>query len=88
MKLPINSTAALAVIAIGVAIFELVRSHGSGNFRIPAIILIVIVLLLGFRYAMRRQARKRAERLNAVPKHPLGLSDEPPPEHRAENGHR
>ena len=52
MKLRVNLTAALAVVA----------------------------LLLGARWASQRQARKRAEILKAVPRRPLGLSEDSPDE--------
>lgn len=75
MKVRLNSTVALTLVAVAVAVFEVIRS--GGNFRVPAFILIVIALLLGARYAARRQAQRRDEMLKAVPKHPLGISDEP-----------
>jgi hypothetical protein len=38
-------------------------------------IVFLLLGLLGARYAARRQARKRADLLKAVPKRPLGLDD-------------
>jgi hypothetical protein len=36
----------------------------------------VVLALLIARFAVRRQARKRAELLKAVPRRPLGLDDD------------
>ena len=75
MKLRLSLTGALMVIALALAAVELIRFGARGS-RINPGVLVIIVLLLAARYAARRQARKRSEILKAVPRRPLGLSDE------------
>jgi hypothetical protein len=71
MKLRVNLTAALAVVALVLAAVQSRLSRGW---------LIFIALLLAARWASQRQARKRAEILKEVPRRPLGLSEDSPDE--------
>jgi hypothetical protein len=75
VKLRVSLTGALMVIALTLAVVELIR-FGAGGSRINPGVLVIIVLLLAVRYAARRQAKKRSEILKAVPRRPLGLSDD------------
>jgi len=77
VKLRINMTAALAVIALAIAIAEFVGPAGLRNIRISPTVLVIAALLLAARYGVKRQAKKREEILKEVPRHPLGLSDDP-----------
>ncbi len=70
MRIRENLTIVLAVVALGLAVAQMIRPFG---LRVQPGILIFIALLLGLRYAMYRQARKRAESLKNIPKRPLGL---------------
>ncbi|HLX45825.1 MAG TPA: hypothetical protein VKR43_20420 [Bryobacteraceae bacterium] len=75
MKFRDNLTIALALIAFGLSIAQLIHPFG---FVIHPGILLVIALLLALRYAMRWQAKRRGEILKEVPPRPLGLTDEDP----------
>jgi hypothetical protein len=66
-----------ALLALGLAIFELLAPAGWHVARVSPGALLVIAALLGVRYAARRQAQKRAEILKAVPNRPLGLETPP-----------
>ncbi|MGH9666444.1 MAG: hypothetical protein ACRD9L_18620 [Bryobacteraceae bacterium] len=44
---------------------------------VKVILVLIVLLLIGARFAVRRQARERAELLKAVPRRPLGLDDDP-----------
>jgi hypothetical protein len=70
-----NLTIALALIAFGLSIAQMVHPFG---FVIHPGILLVIGLLLALRYAMRWQAKRRSQILKEVPPRPLGLADEDP----------
>jgi hypothetical protein len=65
MKLRVNLTAALAVIALTLSAAQSRVSRGW---------LILVALLLGARWAAQRQTRKHKEILKAIPRRPLGLS--------------
>jgi len=71
-------TAVLAVIALVLAIAQFVAPFGPRVFRISPGILVIAALLLAARYGAHRQAKKRDEILKAVPRRPLGLSDDSP----------
>jgi hypothetical protein len=75
VKLGLSLTGALMVIALTLAVAEFI-SFGARGSRLNPGVLVIIVLLLGARYAARRQAQKRSEILKAVPRRPLGLSDD------------
>ena len=78
MKFHENLTIALALIAFGLSIAQMIHPFG---FVVHPGILLVIGLLVGLRYAMRWQAKKRADILKTVPPRPLGLSEgEPAPD--------
>ena len=64
----------LAAAAICLAIAQAIHPFGR---RIPPALLIVVALLLGLRWAMRRQSRVWRDKLKEVPRHPLGISDDP-----------
>jgi hypothetical protein len=68
-----NLTIALALIAFGLSVAQMIHPFG---FVIHPGILLVIALLLVLRYAMRWQAKKRGDILKTVPPRPLGLSDD------------
>jgi hypothetical protein len=70
-----NLTIALALIAFGLSVAQMI--HPFGLVIHPGILL-VIALLLVLRYAMRWQAKKRGDILKTVPPRPLGLSDDKP----------
>ena len=76
LKLGVSLTVALAVVALSLALVQFINPAGPRMSRISPGFLIVIALLLGARYAARRQARKREEILKAVRRRPLGLSDD------------
>ena len=61
-----------AVVVLALAIYAALN---PGSSRLSPAALFVIALLLGVRYAARRQAQKRAQTLKEVPKHPLGLDE-------------
>ena len=65
-----------AVLALALAIVELLQPAGSRLTRLSPGILLVIAALMGARTALRRQAQKRQELLKEVPKRPLGLDDD------------
>ena len=78
MNLRANLIPALAVVALCVALFELVSPLFGmrANGRIRPFSLILIALLLLGRHAVYRQTQKRSEILKDVPERPLGISDE------------
>jgi hypothetical protein len=76
VKLRLNLTLVLGAIALALAVIEWIHPFG-GRSRISPGIVVVILLLVGVRYAARHQAQKRADILKAVPEQPLGLSDAP-----------
>jgi len=83
LKLRSNLTLVLAVIALALALLRGFRAFGTGSFGTGpvALVVVLILVLLGARYAMERQKKlKRDEILKAVPKRPLGLSDHGPDE--------
>jgi len=75
VKLRLNLTTILAAVALSLAVIEWIHPLGARP-RISPLILVVILLLVGVRYAARQQAQKRAEIRKAVPDRPLGLSDD------------
>ena len=64
----------LALILLVAGIVQWVRPFSAAPVNPKLMILAAVLLLL--RYAAVRQHRKRQELLNAVPKHPLGISDD------------
>ncbi len=76
MKLRVSLTGALVFIALSLAVVQFINPFGARMPRVSPGFLILIALLLAARYAARRQAQKRAEILKAVPRRPLGLSDD------------
>jgi len=68
-----NLTIALALIAFGLSIAQMIHPFG---FVVHPGILLVIALLVVLRYAMRWQAKRRTDILKDVPPRPLGLSDD------------
>lgn len=79
MKIRENLTLALAVVALLLAILQMIHPIG---FNIHPWMLIVVAVLLGLRHLLRRQKQNRDALLKSVPPHPLGIADEPP-DHRA-----
>jgi hypothetical protein len=73
VKLRENLTLVLAVLALLLAVVQMVHPFG---FNIHPWMLIVVALLLGMRHVMRRQKVNRADVLKEVPPHPLGIADE------------
>lgn len=73
MKLRENLTLALAVVALLLAIVQMIHPFG---FNIHPWMLIVVALLLVLRHLMRRQRRNREDLLKTVPPHPLGIVDD------------
>lgn len=61
-----------AVVVLGLAIYAALN---PGATRLSPAALFFIALLLGIRYAARRQAQKRQQVAKEVPKHPLGLDE-------------
>ncbi len=76
MKLRGNLTLVLAVLALLLAVVEMIHPFG---FNVHPWMLIVVALLLGLRHAMRRQKMNRDALLKEVPPHPLGIADEDRP---------
>jgi len=74
VKLRENLTLVLAVLALLLAIVQVVHPFG---FNIHPWMLIVVALLLGLRHVMRRQKMNREALLKEVPAHPLGITDDP-----------
>jgi hypothetical protein len=74
VKLSGNLTLVLAVLALLLAVVQIVHPFG---FNIHPWMLIVVALLLGLRHVMRRQKMNREALLKEVPPHPLGIEDEP-----------
>ena len=74
MKLRGNLTLVLAVLALVLAVVQMVHPFG---FNIHPWMLIVVALLLALRHLMRRQKVNRTDFLKEVPPHPLGIADEP-----------
>ena len=64
----------LGAVALGLVVIQFFRPLGST--RIPPGILLLFVLIVVLRQAVRRQGRKREDVLKDVPRRPLGLSDE------------
>ena len=92
MKVRLNLTTILAAVALSLAVIEWIHPFG-GRPRLSPSIVVVILLLVGVRYAARQQAQKREEIMKAVPDRPLGLSDDaarelPHPDHRQYPGDR
>jgi hypothetical protein len=76
VKLRENLTIVLAVVALGLSVAQLI--HPFGLVIHPGL-MAMIALLLGLRYAMQWQnKKKRAGLLKSVPERPLGLSDDDP----------
>lgn len=73
MKLRDNLTLTLAVLALLLAIAQMIHPIG---FNIHPWMLIVVALLLGLRHLMRKQKQSRDELLKDVPAKPLGIVDE------------
>jgi hypothetical protein len=73
-----NVIPALAVVALSVALFELVSPFFGipSNGRIRPYSLILIAILLLARHAVYLQTKKRSEILKDVPERPLGISEE------------
>ncbi|HLJ18406.1 MAG TPA: hypothetical protein VKV15_28205 [Bryobacteraceae bacterium] len=46
------------------------------DFRTKLVLGVIVLLLIVARFAIRRQAGKRAEMLKSVPRRPLGLTDD------------
>lgn len=74
MRLRTNFALALALVVLGLAIFEF--ANPSRQNRIGPGTLLFIALLLGLRYVFARQAQKRSHAAKDVPPRPLGLTDE------------
>ena len=85
MKLPAHLTMVLAVVALGLAIAQTIHPFG---LRIHPGVMLVVALLLGLRYVLRRNTQKRAEMLRDVPRRPLGILDEENAAENAEDGRR
>jgi hypothetical protein len=64
----------LGAVALGLVVVQFFRP--LGNVRIPPGILLLFVLIVLLRQAVRRQGQKRTDVLKEVQKRPLGLSDE------------
>jgi hypothetical protein len=76
VKLRLNFTLLLGVVALTLAVIQWIHPFG-GQPRISPVIIVVILLLVGARYAARQQTQKRAELMKEVPERPLGLSEDP-----------
>ncbi len=50
--------------------------------RVQPMLMFLIALLLALRWLLQRQARRRAEWIEKVPDHPLGLGDDSPRQHK------
>ena len=61
-----------ALIVLGLAIYAALN---PGSTRLSPAALFVVALLLGVRYAIRRQAQRKGQVLKEVPKKPLGLDE-------------
>jgi hypothetical protein len=73
----LNTTVVLAVIVLALGVVQWIHPL-PGLARVnPGVSFIVAALLLA-RYAARRQALRRMKILDAVPRRPLGLSDDSP----------
>ncbi len=72
MKLRGNLTLAMAVVALLLAVAQMIHPIG---FNIHPWMLIVVALLLALRHVMRRQKQNRDAILKEVPPNPLGLED-------------
>ena len=70
MKLRLNLTFVLAVAALGLVGYQMVQHHLSPLY------LIILVVLFGGRFYVRKQIRTREQILKDVPRHPLGLSED------------
>lgn len=75
VKLRLNLTVVLALIVAALAVFQF-SNAGSRFGNVSPALLILVAALLGARYAVKRQKEKRAELLKAVPRRPLGISDD------------
>jgi len=75
VKLRLNFTLVLGLVALALAVIQWIHPFG-GRSRLSPLIVLVILLLVGIRYAARQQAQKRSEVVKAVPKRPLGITDE------------
>lgn len=71
-----SRTLALAALVLALALVEFIHPFGPRVLRISPGLLVILALLLAARHAVRHEARKREEILKAVPRRPLGLSDD------------
>ena len=74
MRIRTNLILAVALIVLGLAIFE--YANPARLFRIGPGSLLAIALLLGLRYVFAKQAQKRSNAAKEVSPRPLGLTDE------------
>jgi hypothetical protein len=74
VKFHVNTTAALAVLAISLGLVQLINPL-PGMSRINPQAFFLVGALFGLRYAVRRESQKREEILKSVPKRPLGLDE-------------
>lgn len=69
-----NFSLALAAILLVIGIVQWVRPFSAAP--VNPLLIVIAALLLIARYALARQRQKRAEMLEKIPEHPLGLSDD------------
>jgi hypothetical protein len=81
VKLRLNLTVVLGIVVVVLALVRFIRPFGGRGFEISLPVLIVVLALVGARYAARRQVGKREQMLKAVPRRPLGLADDSGDEH-------
>jgi len=74
VKFHVNTTAALAVLAISLGLVQLI-SPLPGMARISPQAFLLVGALFGLRYAVQRESKKREEILKSVPRRPLGLDE-------------
>ena len=68
-----NLPIVLAGVALALAAVQAVHPIG---FHLHPGLMLIVALLLALRWVLRRQAAKRTTLSEAVPKHPLGISEE------------
>jgi hypothetical protein len=74
VKFHVNTTAALAVLAISMGLVQWINPL-PGMSRISPQAFLLVGALFGLRYAVQRESKKREEILKSVPRRPLGLDE-------------
>ena len=75
MNLRENIPIILAGVALALAVVQTIHPIG---FRVHPTLMFIVALLLGLRWVLRKQARRRESLIEKVPERPLGIGDDSP----------